>query len=386
MAGLSDHVGRPDHIGRLVRVCAPALLVGSGYLAACVVAMTAWSVVESKRSAAAMARLGEATAQDVAFLAAEPLLRQDRIRLSLLARRIVLHPEMRRVAIHSAGGQPFVVVGASAPRDAAPYIAPVTVESAVVGDVRVTLNPDSFGVSAGQLFAETWWYWLAGLVLGAGGCQCAQMFATRIRHGRAVEDGASHELPADGQPATDTTTYLLAINLFQLASSPPEQREHTLRQSLAVAEQVADGLDGVISELSDTGLLLAFDDAEQDDRAFEVVCAALELREQLAKRSPAAPPPSFRYCLDATAAVSTDPEAPGTEPLMHAAAQPSSLASLASLAALARDGEIIVCERAYAALAAPERLLLDDFNHPAAALASDATPKGIVRGLANTRD
>ena len=381
MDAMSDHVGGSGHIGRLVRICAPALLAGGGYLVAFAIAVAAWSVVESKRSAAAMARLGKVTAQDVAFLAAEPLLRQDRIRLSLLARRIVEHPEVRRVAIHTVGGQPFVVVGAGAPRDAAPTIEPVSVENAVVGEVRITLNPDSFSVPAQQWFAETWFYWLAGFVLVAGGCQCAALFATRRRRGSANEDVDRQETPA-GRAPTDDTTYLLVVNLFQRASTLPEQRQRILQQGLAVAEQVATGLNGVASELPDTGLLLTFDASEQNDRAFEVVCAALNLRRQVAELSPDTAPPSFRYCLDATAQ-GADPEALGTERPMQATALAF---SLASLAALARDGEIIVCERAYAALADPERLLFDDFNHPAAALASDAIPKGIVRGLASTGD
>ena len=385
MAGLSDPVGRPGPIGRLVRVCAPALVAGAGYLAAVAVAMAAWSIVEAERSAAAMARLGEATARNTAFLAAEPLLRQDRIRLSLLARRIVEHPEVQRVAIHTVGGRPFVVVGAGAPRHAARYVAPVTVENAEVGEVRVTLSPDSFGLPAQQLFAATWFYWLAGFVLVAGGCQSVALFATRRRRGSAIEDVAEQETLAASQPTNDTTTYLLVVNLFQRADTLPEQRQDILQQGLAVAEQVAAGLDGVAADLPGTGLLLTFDGSDQDDRAFEVVCAALDLRQQLAEQSPDAAPPSFRYCLDcldATAALSADPDALAAEQPMPVALP----ASLASLAALARDGEIIVCERAYAALAAPERLLLDDFNHPAAALTSAATPKGIVRGLANVGD
>ena len=344
--------------------------------------MAAWSIVEAERSAAAMARLGEATAQNTAFLAAEPLLRQDRIRLSLLARRIVEHPEVQRVAIHTVGGRPFVVVGAGAPRHAARYVAPVTVENAEVGEVRVTLSPDSFGLPAQQLFAATWFYWLAGFVLVAGGCQSVALFATRRGRGSAIEDVAEQETPAASQPTNDTTTYLLVVNLFQRADTLPEQRQDILQQGLAVAEQVAAGLDGVAADLPGTGLLLTFDGSDQDDRAFEVVCAALDLRQQLAEQSPDTAPPSFRYCLDATAALSADPDALAAEQPMPAALP----ASLASLAALARDGEIIVCERAYAALAAPERLLLDDFNHPAAALTSAATPKGIVRGLANVGD
>ena len=372
------------HVGRFVRGWAPALLICGGYLTAFAVAMVTWSIVNAERSAFAMARFGETAARDIAFLAAEPLLRQDRIRLSLLAGRMVKHPEVRRIAIHTVDEQPFVVVGASAPRDASPYAKPVMVDATVVGNVRITLNADTFGLPVRQLLAETWFYWLAGLVIVAGAFQCGWLLATRLRQSRAAADIASCESAVDSDAATDMATCLLVANLFKCAGPTLDQRERVLREGLAIAEQVAASHDGVASKLPDTGLLLAFDATERNDRAFDVVCAALDLRRRLVAWQTeqtsrhempfdAAPLP-FRYCIDATTeALGTHAQALDAEPRIRA---------IVLLASLARDGEIIICERAYADLAEPERLVLDDFNNPAVALVSDETPKGIVRGIA----
>ena len=369
-------------VRRFVVASAPAWLTCIGYLAAFTVAAATWSVVHAERKAAAMARFGETAAVELAFLAAEPLLRQDRIRLSLLAGRMVDRPEVGGIAIHTVDQQPFVVVGASARRGAdqllGPYIEPVTVDHTVVGDVRVILHADSFGVSAQQLLAAAWPFWLAGLVLVAGVVQCGWILATRPKR-RGKSNGATVD-----ESAPHTTTYLLVANLFARHGTAADQREPILRDGRAIAEQVAAGRNGAVAELPGTGLLLAFDAGEQSDRAFEVVCAALELRQRLATQQaeqaesdevPIDGRPWFRYCLDATT------NAPNIQ-LQALGAQPQSRA-VVLLSSLAPDGEIIVCERAYAQLAAPERLLLDDFDNPAAAaLTADAAPKGIVRGLA----
>ena len=364
----------PGRARRIAAAWAPALLASVGYLVAFAVAMATWSIVNAERSAAAMAQFGKAAAREVAFLAAEPLLRQDRIRLGLLAGRMVERRQIRRIAIHTADEQLFVVVGASAGRGGSLFSEPVAVENVVAGEVRMTLDADAFGLPAQRLLAETWLYWLAGLVLVAGALQGGSLLATRPRPAAGAEDVA---------PPTATTdqhagTYLLVASLFRRAGVSADDRKRTLGAALAIAEQVAAEYGGAAAELLGNSLLLAFEPAEGGDRALEVVAAALDLRQRLEANQPAscaATPASFRYCLDAIEQpLGDDPQALAAKP--HARA-------VVLLSSLAPDGEIILCERAYAQLAAPEDLQLATFDNPAAAaVAADATPKGILRGLA----
>lgn len=373
-------------VRRFVGKWAPALLGGGGYLVAFAVAMVTWSWVDAQRSAAARAQFGKTTAQDLAFLAAEPLLREDRIRLSLVAGRLVERAEIRRIVFHTAQGRLFVVVGTGTPGDAPPYVESVAVDEGLVGDVRVTLNADAFGLPVPRLLAETWLHWLTGLALVAAVCQGGWLLAARPRRSRACNATEQHVAPTqtvgDGS-AADNASYVLVVNLFGHAGTTPEGREHALGQATAIAEQVASGRAGAVSELPAVGLLVVFD-AAGEDRAFEVAGAAVELRQRLAALRaeqtasddvPAdAAWPSFRYCLDATALPQrTVAQAPDTAQ-MHA---------VRLLSSLAPDGELILCERAYAALAAPDRLVIEGFHNPAVtALTTDAVPVGIVRGLA----
>lgn len=59
-------------------------------------AMMVWQAVDAERSAAARDRFGTAMADELAQLAAEPMLRQDRIGLGLLANRMTARGHLHR--------------------------------------------------------------------------------------------------------------------------------------------------------------------------------------------------------------------------------------------------------------------------------------------------
>ena len=135
---------------------------------------------------------------------------------------------------------------------------------------------------------------------------------------------------------------------------------------------------------------MSFQATESDDRAFEVVCAALlvqrlcETRDRDVQVSDVASsesqdPPTgratarFRYGLDLT--VDEAPKGAG------ALDEKPPAQAVAVLASLARDGELVLGDAAYAAVDRPERLLLRAFSNPAVqALSTAATPCGIVTG------
>ena len=91
---------------RTLAVCA-----GLGYLAAVTATLVAWHLHGQEQNVRAMDRFGSQTADDLAYLAVEPMMRPDRIRLGLLAKRMVERPEVRSVEMYSVDGTELVVEG-----------------------------------------------------------------------------------------------------------------------------------------------------------------------------------------------------------------------------------------------------------------------------------
>lgn len=343
-----------------------------GYLAAFLVAMVAWHLVDAERSAVDMDRVGDALANDLAHLAVAPLMRQDRVGMGLLARRMAEREQVERIAVYTVDGQPFIVVGDSVARDSRAYVQPVALEDTVVGDVRVTLNGAAFGLPVPRLLALTWWYWLAGLTLLTAG---AFGFAAVLARRRGVK-------PVD----EERDAYLLVANLFRRASMSEDERRAAIDRSLAIARLIATRYRGEAAELPNTGIVMILGDVERPDRAFEAVCAALLLRRLSSIVTPfeargadetafvAVP---FRYALDLAYRLPPSVD----DPLLASAAP---VRGVTMLSALAPDGGVVVGETGKASIERAERLLLAPFDNPAAKLlsADAATPGGIVRGVA----
>ena len=373
-----------------------ALACGAGYVAAFAVAMAAWTVFETERAAKAMARAGQTAAEDMAFLAAAPLARDDRIRLSLLAERLVEHAGVRSVAVYRAGGAvaPFVVVGSSAPPDAPTFKAPIARENQTLGEARVTMRADAFRATPQEMLARAWPFWLAGLALTMGLGAVASALGNRggpAAQGRggerfvgateaALDAQTGEPLPPPqgaAQAPGGEATYLLAASLFGRAGMAARDREHALRQGMVTAEGVAAEHGAVCAALPGAGVLLALGPSAEEDGAFHAARAALALCATLAETfdptDDDASPMRFRYCLDAIATPLGD--APQDHPRVRA---------LAQLAPLAPDGAVLVCAEAFARLVAPERLRLAAFDNPAAAaLATEAAPHCLALGLAD---
>ena len=86
-----------------------ALCAGLGYLVAITLTLTTWHVYSQRHNVQAMDRLGSQLADDLAYLAVEPMMRPDRIRLGLLAKRMVDRPEVRSIEMYSVDGTELVV-------------------------------------------------------------------------------------------------------------------------------------------------------------------------------------------------------------------------------------------------------------------------------------
>ena len=144
-----------------------ALCASLGYFVALAATTAAWHFFGSVHNAQAMDRVGMQLADDLAYLAVEPMMRPDRIRLGLLAKRMVERPEVRSIEMYSVDGTELVVEG-NPPPDGPAYLSQVAIQDTVAGHVRVMLHADRFQPRTAALLAHSWWLFAAGFVVVAG--------------------------------------------------------------------------------------------------------------------------------------------------------------------------------------------------------------------------
>lgn len=340
-----------------------------GYLLGCAVALAGWHYAQAARAAADAAAFGRTTAQDVALLAVEPLMRQDRVALGLAASRVAERPQVRGITVHTVDGEAFAVVGEAVPPGSPAFAAPIAVQDSVVGRVTVTLNQGAFGLSFAGLLRSAWWWLAAGLLLAAAGGQLADRRRSRPPAAETQgEEAAQAVTPSPtvvesvegAEPAEDGGPFLLVANLFARAGQPPEDREEALRRCFAVAEAVAGQTGAEAEALEDVGVAMRFP-GEAQDAAYAAVRGALLLRAAMDEANL----PPFRYALRQVAATSAAP----TE-------------SVTIMASVAADGQLVLGATAAGRLEQLERLLLEPVASPAAAVLPPlARPSHLAVGL-----
>ena len=363
-----------------------ALCAGIGYLVALAATLTAWHYLASEDHARAMGRFGSQMADDLAYLAVEPMMRPDRIRLGLLAKRMVERPEVRSIEMYSVDGTELVVEGNPRP-DGPTYISQVAIQDTVAGHVRVMLHPDRFRPQTSALLAQSWWLFVAGFVVVAGAAYGYGQLSTRTRR-TATSAGPE----ADESDTSPSRFFVLVATMFPHGDVDDDGRADVLSRSMAIAERVANLYAGEAVPWRETGLALLFPASTSDDRAFEVVCAALLVQRLLGAQRPhderpsdAAPPspetPSspFRLGLDLVTGDWVDDQS--------AVVDTASAEAVAVLASLAPNGALVLGRAAYAAVGDAQRIRLQAFDNPAFQTLSDvAVPEGIVLGTDPSHD
>ena len=361
------------------------LCAGLGYVVALAATLTAWHFLAAEQNARAMGRFGSQMADDLAYLAVEPMMRPDRIRLGLLAKRMVERPEVRSIEMVSVDGTELVVEGNPRP-DGPTYLSQVALQDTVAGHVRVMLHEDRFRPQTARLVAQSWWLFAAGFVVVAGAAYAYGRLSTRTQRPAA----ASAE--ADEPDTSPSRFFVLVATVFPHSDVDDDGRGEVLGRSMAIAERVANLYAAEAVPWRNTGLALLFPASTSDDRAFEVVCAALLVQRLLgaprrhdeppddaAQPSPETPPSPFRLGLDLVTGDWVDDQS--------AVVDTASAEAVAVLASLAPNGALVLGRAAYAAVSDAERIRLQAFDNPAFQTLSDvAVPEGIVLGTDSSHD
>ena len=342
---------------RRIGPVALALWAACGFLAAVAVSAATELYFAHERNLEAMERFGQQTVDGLAVLAAESMLRRDRIRLGLLATHLIEREKLRSVAIYASDGAPLVVEGS--PRTDAPaYTQHAAIEDTAAGRVRITLDAERFRAPAETLLARSAGFLAAGLLLVVGG---AYFFAAPRRRDR-VANSPSASAADDADQAEGGGEFVVVASVFPRRAAETESGAEAVAGAVSIAERVANLYAGEAVPWREAGVALKFRGTPSEDRAFDVVCAALLLGRLLSEPQDGART-AFRMGLDLAA-----DEAPRVE-------------AVAVMASLAPDWGLVVGRAAYAAVADAERLSLATLDDPAyEALAGDAVPQGVVTG------
>ena len=351
-----------------------------GYACAVLACLLAGWALEAERAAREQARFGTALAEQLAARAEEPLLRQDRVSLGVAANQAAARAEVRQVAVHTMDGRPFVVAGEPPAVGAETFVQPVVVADEAAGEVRVALNADAFARPVARSLAIAWPFLAAGLIITLVAAFCGARVLAWWR-GAPPPESETAATPAPEPLAATSGATLVVANLFgdaPMASTAPD----ALAAAANFADHIARVYDADVALLPGTGCALTFREDAGADRPFNAMCATLLLRRLLERWQLATAPPNdtpqatehpFRYAVEHFAApVPAPAELPNSE-----AASDALL-----LSSFARNGEIVIGEAATAALAGTERVHVEPLDNPAAAaLATTATPGGVLRGV-----
>ena len=360
-----------------------ALGAGLGYIVAVAMTLATWHFHGHQQNVRAMERFGSQLADDLAYLAVEPMMRSDRIRLGLLAKRMADRPEVRSIEMYNVDGTELVIEGNPRP-DAVAYLSQVAIQNTVAGHVRVMLRADQFQPATSAFLRQSWLLLFAGFVVVAGVAYGYGRRSTR-------EPRAANAADPRHDESEPSRFYVLVATAFPHSDPAADASAGLLQRSMAVAERVANLYAAEAVPWRDTGLALLFPASSSDDRAFEVVCAALLIQRLLgapqhqdeaggaAQPAPEPPPRPFRLGLDLVTGDWVDDQS--------AVVDAASAEAVAVLASLAPDGALVLGRAAFGAVGNAERIRLQPFANAAfETLSGTAVPEGIVLGTDTSHD
>ncbi|MCZ6888876.1 MAG: hypothetical protein O7H39_10315 [Gammaproteobacteria bacterium] len=353
---------------------APIFISVLVFLSTATLSLLAWTTVTQATAAERADRFGASIAREVAALAAEPMLTQDRIRLSVLSNRVAELPEVVGISIYSVDNQLLAVSARTSARGPVRNFShAVEMGDTISGYVHVVLAQETFGVSLAMLLRRSWGWWLVALLLAVT-VGYAFRFAKTVRPKRA----AVLDRGLERASSTSAHVYVLVVNLFNQISISPDRRTEALTSVLRRATQIANLYIGRAEPLSGTGILLAFDDTRAPDRCFEIICAALLLGQVLERLNHIDPTHSasdsslsslgspgakleFRYGLHYSPYLTNFTEL----------CQSDAVRDAVMLSALAPDTSLAVSDGIFATLDRPDRVEFE--SHRSAALGSALT-------------
>ena len=221
-------------------------------------------------------QFGDALALGLATLAVEPLTKQDRLTLGVLANRLLEQTEVSGVSIYTVADVMLINNG-DVQRGRA-FSQPIVANGTIIGYVRLYLMP--VPITTAETNSLLGWSLLIALVLPLLVVGLSELRLPNLTSRRPHADDAETAREHDSDD-TVVPHYLLVLNLFNQLSMKPHERERELVHAGLLADAVAGIYYARVSELPGRGLLLEFDHTAEEDRPVQIICAAFVLARLL---------------------------------------------------------------------------------------------------------
>ena len=343
--------------------------VAATYLFAVCLVLSIWHYTSLGQGQSRLVAFGNTSAHRLSELAVKPLLRNDNLALSALTNDMAMFDEIAGISIYSVDGQLLAVAGNFAPYTTLPtYSQEITVQDTIAGYVQILIDPDAFQTSLSDKVLQSLWLCATGLLTVIGVVIGLAFRANLLASGPSIKEGSSSHASA----------FILVVNVFNQISLPAEARTRAMSIATARSNRVANLYAARATLLTGTGVALAFDQTDAQDRSFEVVCAALLLSRALDAMNhdhyaEERPKIRFRFGLHVGPVCTTLDELLSTDNARDAVL----------LSALASDGHLAVSEDVMASITRTERIIGRIKDNPAAiSLISTSRRYHLVEGVA----
>ena len=342
--------------------------VAATYLLAVCLVLSIWHYTALGDAQNRLVAFGNTSADRLSELAVKPLLSNDNLALSALTNDMAMFNEIAGISIYSVDGQLLAVAGNFAPHTTLPtYSQEITVQDTIAGYVNIFINPDAFQTSLSDKVLRSWWLCATGLLTVIG-----VVIGLAFRANLSVSDPSIKE-----GSSSHASAFILVVNVFNQISLPADARTRAMSVATARSNRVANLYAARATLLTGTGVALAFDQTDAQDRSFEVVCAALLLSRALDAMNhdhyaEERPKIRFRFGLHVGPVCTTLDELLSTDNARDAVL----------LSALASDGHLAVSEDVMANISRTERIIGRIKDNPAAvSLISTSRRYHLVEGV-----
>lgn len=313
----------------------------------------AWAWQNGSAREARIEEFGGATARQLATLAVEPLLANDRIRLGALVTQLADMPTVRTASVYTLDDAAVAMAGDETSAGTHAFVETISFDGEVAGYARIAVEDSAVGASPTPGVAV----WLM-VALAAAGAGLAAHFAYAARFDEA--DMAPDD-PEEGDVDADARVeFLTIVNFFNQNRLPADRRSAILREARARLERLARVTSSRLVDLPGTGWTLCTTaDARDADFAFPAFCAALAAAELLDEMN--ADPDrlpgielSFRFALLVSSS--------GFDSV-DALRQSDTLQDALVLSATAPNGCVVASGDAFERLNRPERFVVEELSN-----------------------
>jgi len=332
-----------------------------------------WSGAVEEQGKSRTDRFGSTIVAQLAAMASESLLIDDRIRLNVLANRLIALPEVSCVSITTVDKQ-LLALACNQPdtRNGITFKKPISFENVVAGYVEVTLSEEAFRVPISRQVVLPGLVGLALSLLAIG----LVGFAPSRLTGR--EPQTYDDTPVQ-EHFEESPVYLLVVNLFNQISISQSVRQEILDSAEQQARQVANVYGARVEHLPGTGLILVFDAAKDEDRCFQVLCAALLVQNLLSALSlesvvHALPRLKFRFGLHLCSSQAFLAFGESGEARLEGLMTSDQVNDAVLLSAVATDDSLAASADVFDLLEEPERVIAEQIELPILNSLATATP------------